>query len=111
MVTDDNGCQTTTDILITELEEITASAINVDPSCFGLTDGQLGVNIVNGGVGAGDLNNYNYFWSNASTDQLNSNLAAGEYFLIVSDAQGCTGETIFTLSEPCLLYTSPSPRD
>ena len=100
VVTDQNGCQTTSDILITELEEITASAINIDPSCFGLADGQLGVNIVTGGIGAGDLNNYNYAWSNASTNQLNSNLAAGDYTLFVSDAQGCTGETLFTLSEP-----------
>ena len=100
VVTDENGCQSTTDILISELEEITANAINIDPSCFGLSDGQLGINIVNGGVGGGDLNNYNYVWSNASTNQLNSNLTAGEYTLTVSDAQGCTGETIFILSEP-----------
>ena len=36
VVTDENGCQTTADILITELEEITASAINIDPSCLSL---------------------------------------------------------------------------
>ncbi len=100
IVTDENGCQTTADILITELEEITASAINIDPSCFEFNDGQLGVNIVNGGVGAGDLNSYNYVWSNASTNQLNSNLTAGDYTLTVTDAQGCSGETVFQLSQP-----------
>lgn len=100
IVTDENGCQTTADILITELEEITASAINIDPSCFESTDGQLGVNIVNGGVGGGDLNNYNYAWSNSSSSQLNSNLVAGDYTLTVTDAQGCSGETVFSLSQP-----------
>ena len=34
IVTDENGCETTADILITELENITANAINIDPSCF-----------------------------------------------------------------------------
>ncbi len=100
VVTDGNGCQTTTDILITELEDITANTINVAPSCFGFMDGQLEVNLVNGGIGAGDLNNYNYIWSNASTNQLNTNLSAGDYTLIIIDAQGCTNESIFTLSEP-----------
>ncbi len=100
IVTDENGCQTTANISITELEEITASAITIAPSCFESNDGQLGVNIVNGGVGGGDLNNYNYVWSNASTNQLNSNLAAGDYTLTVTDAQGCSGETTFSLSQP-----------
>ena len=100
IVTDENGCQTTANILIAELEEITANAININPSCFESTNGQLGVNIVNGGAGGGDLNNYNYVWSNASTNQLNSNLVAGDYTLTVTDAQGCSGETVFSLSQP-----------
>jgi subtilisin-like proprotein convertase family protein len=100
IVTDENGCQTTVDVLITELEEVIASAINVDPSCFEANDGQLGVNIVNGGVGGGDLNNYNYAWSNASNNQLNSNLVAGDYTLTVTDAQGCSGEAVYSLSQP-----------
>lgn len=100
IVTDENGCQTTANILIAELEEITANAININPSCFESTNGQLGVNIVNGGAGGGDLNNYNYAWSNASTNQLNSNLVAGDYTLTVTDAQGCSGETVFSLSQP-----------
>lgn len=106
IVTDENGCQTTAEILITELEEITASAINVDPSCFNFSDGQLGLNIVNGGIGGGDLNNYNYFWSNASSNQLNSNLSAGDYSLTITDAQGCTGETMFTLTQPAEITAS-----
>lgn len=40
---------------------------------------------------------YTYSWSNGSTDQDLLNLAAGQYVLYVTDANGCIFETVYTV--------------
>jgi hypothetical protein len=62
-------------------------------SCSGANDGAISVYA--NGCGALD-----YLWSNGTTNANNSNLGAGTYSVIVSDAWGCTANASATLTEP-----------
>lgn len=102
-VTDLSGCEAVDLITITELQPITANIIFTEPSCFNVPDGQLAIDLVSGGVGMGNLNNYNYLWNTtpaqntASIDNLTGDLI---YVVTVSDAQGCTGVESIILHQP-----------
>ena len=110
-VTDENGCQATANILIEELEDITINVIKIEPSCNGDADGQLGINIVTGGIGAGNLDNYNYLWDNNNTNQLNANLTSGDYLVTISDAQGCSSVNAVSLGEPIAITATAVVED
>ena len=110
-VTDQNGCEAFDTLKIEELDEIIVNVIQVPPSCHGLTDGQIGVNIVTGGVGNDQLENYSYAWNNGSTTPLNPNLGAGNYIVTVTDAQGCSNSSNVSLSEPAAITATAVIQD
>jgi gliding motility-associated-like protein len=97
VVTDANGCVATTDVTITEPPLLVASVSVQNPSCGGVCDGQATVNIT-GGTGP-----YSILWSNFSTGATIGNLCAGNYFVIVVDANLCSDTVNFILSEPPVL--------
>tara|TARA_B100001057_G_scaffold186400_2_gene187181 strand:- start:5035 stop:7977 length:2943 start_codon:yes stop_codon:yes gene_type:complete len=65
------------------------------PSCNGLLDGSLSINI-NGG----SIPPYTYIWSNNSTDPIIQNLSSGTYWLHVTDSNGCFETTTISLPDP-----------
>ena len=99
IVTDNNLCDTTIMVTITEPIELTADGDIQDNSCFGVCSGFA---FVTPGGGAGG---YTYQWFDATTDlailgETNDsifNLCPGDYYAIVTDANGCTAQTL-TLS-------------
>jgi gliding motility-associated-like protein len=98
-VTDANGCQIVTNLVITQPLLLTAS---MNPpthvSCNSLSDGTASV-AVNYGTPP-----YSYLWSpSAQTNSTASNLAAGTYTVIVTDANGCTTTKTVVINEPALL--------
>ena len=86
-VTDDNGCTDTASITINDLAGPDATAVATDANC-GNIDGSVTISWT-GGVGpfdiTGDLNQ-----ANASSPQAFNMLAAGNYAVTVTDANGCT---------------------
>ena len=112
IVTDQNGCNITTDpVTISEPPALTLT-INVtsnyngrDISCFGASDGRIQA-VVGGGTGV-----YFYSWySDAAMTipigQLTPdaiNLAAGDYYVKVMDINGCTITGGITLMQPVAL--------
>ena len=112
-VTDANGCEAIENLMITDLDEVQVlSVIEVDPTCNGDVDGILAVNIVAGGVGNGDLDNYSYTWSNGlSTSQPILNLAAGTYTVTITDAQGCQGTKESILIDPLEVTATANIQD
>ncbi|MFN5147816.1 MAG: T9SS type A sorting domain-containing protein, partial [Flavobacteriia bacterium] len=98
-VTDANGCTASASATITEPTVLTVGVVasnynGYGVSCFQSTDGSADAT-ANGGVGG-----YSYSWSNGSTSEDLSGLAAGSYSVTVTDANGCTaGETV-VLAEP-----------
>lgn len=74
-----------------------------DVTCFNASTGAIDLTVSNAN---GALT---YAWSgpsfSASTQDL-ATLAAGNYTVIVTDAQGCTATTSFTVNQPALLQSS-----
>ncbi len=96
-VTDENGCEEMSSIVIEELDSIQITAIGVSPKCFGLNDGRLAANEPIGGSGRP----YNYRWSNGERTQLIENLAGNiNYALTVTDQQNCSTTLETFLREP-----------
>ena len=65
------------------------------PTCFGYTDGRISIGV------SGGTPNYTYLWT--PTGQATGtliNVGAGDYTVVVSDANGCTLTGDFTLDEP-----------
>ena len=65
------------------------------PSCNGLSDGSISVNI-SGNSSAP----YTYIWSNNSTDPVIQDLSAGSYWVHITDSTGCYEETTINLPDP-----------
>ncbi|HTN21896.1 MAG TPA: SprB repeat-containing protein, partial [Pelobium sp.] len=96
-VTDNNSClkQLSVDILPLTPFALTGSQTNI--VCNGSATGAITLNP------SGGKAPYSFDWSNASHDQNQTNLIAGNYTVIGKDALGCEIALSFTLSEPPLL--------
>jgi gliding motility-associated-like protein len=75
-VTDNNGCIDDNSKSVSVFENTTA--------CYGEADGSATA-IPSGGNGT-----YSYLWSDGTQTALNNNLFAGDYFVTVTDGNGCT---------------------
>ncbi|MCX6199950.1 MAG: T9SS type A sorting domain-containing protein [Bacteroidetes bacterium] len=63
-------------------------------SCFGGFDGSVVLN-ANGGTPP-----YSYNWSNGMTGAFGFNLNAGNYFVTITDMNGCTATNVFGVAQP-----------
>lgn len=91
-VTDNNNCSTTTSALIVEPATLSLQLTATAPTCFGLLNGNI-VSQVNGGTTP-----YNYSWNNGASSADLNNIPAGNYSLIVTDANNCFVQQNTTLS-------------
>lgn len=109
MVVDNNGCSIPKQIPVTITQPASPLAITslvsdhsgMNISCHDGDDGWIDVT-VSGGTWP-----YNYFWSDQWGNQTGledvTGLSAGAYTLLVSDGNGCTATSGFTLTEPAAL--------
>jgi large repetitive protein len=105
-VTDANGCVqsdsytlTQPGILVPLISSVTISG-GFNITCHGNTDGTANVSVTGGTMP------YSYAWSNGSTTNSATNLGAGTITVTVTDANGCTADDSFTLTQPDPLITS-----
>lgn len=101
-VTDANGC--TDDESITLVDPPAGLYVTVvvqDISCFGEVDGQATANVTGG------VEPYSYLWDDplAQTTATISNLPAGTYTVIVTDAEGTIASDFGVVIEPAQLIT------
>ena len=83
-VTDANGCTSFATVDVNPPVALTASATTVEPVCY-QDNGEISV------VAAGGVAPYTYAWMpNVSTSASASNLAGGDYSIVVTDDNGCT---------------------
>lgn len=76
-------------------EPLSYDATVTQISCFGETDGSIDVTVIGGTAP------YTYEWSDGlGTDPSLENLEAGTYCLTVTDANNCTYEECFEITEP-----------
>ena len=68
------------------------------PSCNGLSDGSLSINL-----SGNSSSPYTYIWSNNSTNPFIQSLSAGTYWVHITDSTGCYEETTINLPDPFAL--------
>jgi len=93
-VTDINGCtaQAAGTIMASNGPMAYVDSI-LPPSCNGGADGGIYLRITNGNAP------YVYIWSNGNTSDDNTNLSAGAYTIVITDANNCTNTFSYTLVE------------
>lgn len=97
-VTDANSCTTTVGGLTVANPPVLAfngGGALTQVSCFGGSNGAIATVNVTGGTGS-----YTYEWSNGSTTTSLSGLVAGTYGLTVKDANLCSINTSYIITEP-----------
>lgn len=93
-VTDSVGCTATATLIANQHPAIALSLNIQQPSCSGGNDGSIQV-LPNGGMPP-----YRYLWPSGDTTSQISGLASGQYRLIITDAIGCTLDTLILLTQP-----------
>ncbi len=98
VVTDANGCSATVSVTITEPASGLSASISAQTnvSCFGSNNGSATVSVTGGTAP------YSYSWNTSpvQTGATASNLAAGNYMVTITDANGCTVSASVSITEP-----------
>ena len=101
-VTDANECTATGSVTITQpalLDATAGSQTNI--ACNGVTTGSATVTVTGGTPG------YTYSWApSGGTAATATDLAAGNYTVTVTDANGCTDAESFTITQPTVVNTT-----
>ncbi|MFN0177065.1 MAG: beta strand repeat-containing protein [Saprospiraceae bacterium] len=94
-ITDQNGCSTTATAAILSTPALSLSLVStVSPACSGQSNGAI---TVNGSGGTGSLN---FVWGTTPPQSgiIASNLPSGNYAVTLSDQNGCTTSSSYTIS-------------
>lgn len=102
-ITDNNGCVTFVNVLITEPATLTLALSGVDPSCNGSSNGAIS-SLVGGGVAP-----YLYQWSTGPVSSNLYSLPAGSYSLIVTDNNNCIISDSIILNQPSQITGTITP--
>ncbi len=102
-ITDSAGCKSSFAITVKEASTLTAEISSpeysngANVSAYGAEDGKI-ILEVNGGTPP-----YSYEWSTEDTTMNLYNLPAGEYSVVITDANGCKITKTITLREPAII--------
>jgi len=99
-ILDANGCFWTDTFTIGESSPVVPNLFYTNATCYGLPNGTVTA------TASGGTPPYNYNWSNGATTASLFSLAAGIYFIVITDANGCTGTDTLIISEPAALTIS-----
>jgi gliding motility-associated-like protein len=83
-ITDAAACTYIFSIAVPEPERLNLATATNNVACRGIDDGLIEVQV------GGGIQPYTYLWNTGSADPLLTNLPAGDYFLTVTDAKGCS---------------------
>uniref|UniRef100_UPI004048CF6B PKD domain-containing protein n=3 Tax=Roseivirga sp. TaxID=1964215 RepID=UPI004048CF6B len=95
-ITDANNCASTTTVEVGDSRDLKVNIQKTDVSCKGESSGAILLEVT-GGSGS-----YTYEWDNGSDTKVLSNLSAGVYRVLITDAGGCATTTSVIISEPSL---------
>ncbi len=103
-VTSASGCTTTSSVTITQPPVLTASiSAQANVSCNGGSNGTATV------LAGGGTSPYTYLWNDpapAQTTATCTGLTPGNWWVVVTDAGGCTNVAITTITQPSALTTT-----
>ncbi|MDF3026458.1 MAG: gliding motility-related protein [Fluviicola sp.] len=95
VVRDDNNCMATGTEVLTQPALLTSTLNLTDPTCFGFCNGSAVANASGGTL------NYTYHWNGVTgASNTNPNLCSGTYTLEITDANNCSFDTTYTISDP-----------
>ncbi len=101
VVEDNLGCRETVSFVISQPDELFASAVQVQPvQCYGFDDGMASA------VATGGTTPYLYIWDdpiNGITGSNISNLTPGIHTIYVTDSNGCAASDTVLITEPTQL--------
>ncbi|MBL7795504.1 MAG: HYR domain-containing protein [Saprospiraceae bacterium] len=97
------GCTSTDNATVVQSPPVTASIPSVsNVSCNGSQDGSATA------AGSGGSGSFTYEWSNGDTTATTGNLAAGTYFVTLTDSENCTATASVNITQPALLNANAS---
>ena len=83
-VTDLLGCTDTTSVVVSQIAELIETNTIIPASCFGDDDAMITLNVLGG------TTPYTYIWNDGSTNSSLASIVAGNYYVTIKDANGCT---------------------
>ncbi len=102
-ITDKNGCSTiTSNIPITEPDEINLSTYSTDILCYNDTNATININ-ANGGTG-----DFTYYVNNLPVSYQVNNVGAGTYTIEVRDSNNCPQYDTIIISQPANISVTDS---
>lgn len=104
-IEDEDGCRSTNSVTIGQPTALATRFTVTDNSCFGDTDGVISV------VASGGTPGYLYNWSNNETSEKIGTLLAGEYFLTVTDVNGCRRVDSTQVAQPTAVSAALTSQD
>ena len=106
VITDSHGCTSNVSATVTQPALALASSNAItNVACFAGTNGSVTVT-VSGGTAP-----YTILWSGGATTFIRTNLLAGTYTAVVTDAHGCTTNVSATVTQPALLVATATPTN
>jgi hypothetical protein len=97
-VSDANGCSASRSFIVTQPSALATTGIQTNVSCNGGSNGTATVSVT-GGTGS-----YSYSWSpSGGTAATATGLAAGNYTVNITDANGCSTTKPYTIYQPAVL--------
>ena len=103
VITDANGCTSTQSVIISEPTTLATTTTQTDVTCNGGNNGIAEI------TATGGTAPYNYTW-NHSSDNVSSfnDLSNGNYQCLITDANGCTTNASFVITEPTAITSTNS---
>lgn len=101
-ITDNHNCSTTATASISQPTALSVNGNATNISCYGKNNGAISISV------SGGTEPYNYLWNGQTAEANQTNLSAGEYSLVVTDANTCTAAFSATITEPDELVAIPN---
>lgn len=104
-VTDAIGCSVSTSIPVNQAGiYMSINTTDVQPSCFGGSDGTINVISVIGSTGP-----FSYVWGDGPLSQNRTNLSSNIYWVTATSSTGCTASTFVNLAQPAAINIVLTP--
>ena len=102
IVSDNNACNTIAYDTLIQPTPVDAVIASLPVTCNGYSDGMVGINVSGGTIP------YTFLWDNGATVEDLNSVAAGSYWVTITDNNGCTAVASESVIEPNPLIASLS---
>lgn len=96
-VIDANGCSVLATALVPGTPGVMAQAATTSPLCHGSANGAIALSVTSGSAP------FTFLWGDGSTAEDAQDLAAGDHGVTISDMNGCTWDSVITITAPAAI--------